>query len=66
MRRHRAAAATVMEESFVDCRGGVSKFPVLKRSNSERIFGLDLNSTPLENDLEILFGKNAPKVILFI
>ncbi|KAK3226444.1 hypothetical protein Dsin_006306 [Dipteronia sinensis] len=67
MRRHRAAAATaVMKESFVDSRGGVSEFPVMMRSNSKRIFGLDLNLTPLENDLEILFGKKAPKVNLFI
>ncbi|KAI9154030.1 hypothetical protein LWI28_020138 [Acer negundo] len=63
MRRHRAAAAAaVMKESFMDSRGGVSKLPpVLKRSNSKRIFGLDLNLTPLENDLEILYGKRAPK-----
>ncbi|KAK2657951.1 hypothetical protein Ddye_011003 [Dipteronia dyeriana] len=66
MRRHKANAAVAMNESFVDSRGGVSKFPVLKRSNSKRIFGLDLNLTPLENDLEILFGKKAPKVNLFI
>ncbi|KAK1563229.1 hypothetical protein Q3G72_024420 [Acer saccharum] len=67
MRRHRAAAAAVMNESFMDSRGGESKLtPVLKRSNSKRIFGLDLNLTPLENDLEILFGKRAPKVNLFV
>lgn len=52
MRRHRA-----VEEDDV-----VSKLPVLKR----RVFGLDLNLTPLENDLEILFGKMVPKLHVFV
>lgn len=58
MRRHRTAN---MAESAV-----VSKLPMLMRSNSRRIFGLDLNLTPLENDLEFLFRNKAPKIDLLI
>ncbi|XP_058744517.1 zinc finger protein ZAT18-like [Vicia villosa] len=38
--------------------------PVLKRSNSKRVMclELDLNLTPLENDLKFLFGNKAPQV----
>ncbi|XP_057743664.1 zinc finger protein ZAT11-like [Arachis stenosperma] len=36
--------------------------PVLKRSNSFRVMCLDLNLTPLQNDLKVLFGNMAPKV----
>uniref|UniRef100_A0A7N0TA15 C2H2-type domain-containing protein n=1 Tax=Kalanchoe fedtschenkoi TaxID=63787 RepID=A0A7N0TA15_KALFE len=38
--------------------------PVLRRSLSKnkRVMCMDLNLTPLENDLELLFGKMAPKV----
>ncbi|PQP96870.1 zinc finger protein ZAT11 [Prunus yedoensis var. nudiflora] len=45
-----------------------SKIPVLKRSSSKRIMCLemDLNLTPLENDLKLLFGKMAPKVDAFV
>ncbi|KDP35585.1 hypothetical protein JCGZ_09023 [Jatropha curcas] len=58
MRRHRAVAM-----GYDHSRRGVSELPVLRRSNSsKRVFGLDLNLTPLENDLESLFGKMAPKV----
>ncbi|CAN1135353.1 Zinc finger protein ZAT11 [Linum perenne] len=59
MRRHRAAA---MAATTKPTAGG-DKLPVLRRSSSsKRVFGLDLNLTPLENDLEYLFGKMAPKV----
>ncbi|XVE96825.1 hypothetical protein REPUB_Repub02eG0256400 [Reevesia pubescens] len=62
MRRHRAA----MNESFSSFPI-VSTVPVLKRSNSSRrVVCLDLNLTPLENDLQILFGTKAPKVDLCI
>ncbi|KAG2690447.1 hypothetical protein I3760_09G187400 [Carya illinoinensis] len=39
---------------------------VMKRSNSSKrvVCSLDLNLTPLENDLKLLFGKMAPKVDL--
>ncbi|PON72837.1 TFIIH C1-like domain containing protein [Parasponia andersonii] len=62
MRRHRAA---------VDDGGFSSLLPVqvnpvlqLKRSSSIKAGGswLDLNLTPLENDLKLLFGKMAPRV----
>lgn len=44
----------------------VKSTPVLKRSNSKRVMCLqmDLNLTPLENDLKILFGNKAPRVDL--
>ncbi|XP_021656937.1 zinc finger protein ZAT11-like [Hevea brasiliensis] len=61
MRRHRAAMTQGF--SFAHDHRVVSKLPVLRRSNSiKRVFGMDLNLTPLENDLEYLFGKMAPKV----
>ncbi|EXB67892.1 Zinc finger protein ZAT11 [Morus notabilis] len=73
MRRHKAIME--MQGSFADIMPHhhhdvvVSKTPVvLKRSNSsvKVSWTLDLNLTPLENDLKILFGKMAPKVDLFI
>lgn len=38
--------------------------PILMRSLSKnrRVMCMDLNLTPLENDLKMLFGKKAPKV----
>ncbi|XP_017610481.1 zinc finger protein ZAT11-like [Gossypium arboreum] len=62
MRRHRVA----MNESFSPFPL-VPTVPVLKRSNSSRrVVCLDLNLTPLENDLQVLFGNKAPKVDLCI
>ncbi|KAK9920721.1 hypothetical protein M0R45_029267 [Rubus argutus] len=67
MRKHRmlnvgfsssvAAAATVADSL---------KIPVLMRSNSKRVkcLDMDLNLTPLENDLRLLFGNMAPKIVL--
>ncbi|CAK9320006.1 unnamed protein product [Citrullus colocynthis] len=57
MRRHRVTPAAVAE-----------KIPVLKRSGSTRVMclELDLNLTPLENDLKLLFGKMAPTVDLVL
>ncbi|XP_059428217.1 zinc finger protein ZAT11 [Corylus avellana] len=62
MRRHRAT----MNEGFSPPITLDSKVPVavLKRSNSKRVMCLDLNLTPLENDLKLLFGKKAPDVDL--
>ncbi|CAN1142827.1 Zinc finger protein ZAT11 [Linum perenne] len=55
MRRHRAATAEGL--------GSKKVVPVLMRTgSSKRVFGMDLNLTPLENDLKYLFGKMAPKV----
>ncbi|OMO72728.1 Zinc finger, C2H2-like protein [Corchorus capsularis] len=63
MRRHRAA----MNDGFSAAFPIVSAVPVLKRSNSsKRVVCMDLNLTPLENDLKILFGTKAPKVDLCI
>ncbi|XP_022743627.1 zinc finger protein ZAT11-like [Durio zibethinus] len=61
MRKHRA----LINEKFSPFPV-VSKVPVLSRSNSKRILNsdLDLNLTPLENDLQALLGKMAPKVDL--
>jgi len=61
MRRHRAT----MNEGFSSSITVESKVPaVLKRSNSKRVMCLDLNLTPLENDLKLLFGNKAPAVDL--
>ncbi|KAL6142067.1 hypothetical protein ACLB2K_060350 [Fragaria x ananassa] len=63
MRRHRMmnAGFSSSAPSAVDV---ASKIPVLMRSNSKRVMCLDmdLNLTPLENDLKVLFGNMAPKV----
>lgn len=62
MRRHR------INEGFSasSIKQVIGKVPVLKRSNSKRIMCLemDLNLTPLENDLKLLFGEKAPRVDL--
>ncbi|KAI3408016.1 uncharacterized protein J3R85_020535 [Psidium guajava] len=64
MRRHRAelTSGSMMKMDELFMVG--SMIPVLKRSNSsnKRVMGLDLNLTPLENDLKFLFGKMAPKM----
>ena len=58
MRRHRDS----MNRSFSPFPV-VSTVQVLKRLNScRRVVCLDLNLTPLENDLQVLFGTKAPKV----
>ncbi|CAL1399158.1 unnamed protein product [Linum trigynum] len=70
MRRHRAAAAAaafgpVAAVAPKSESGNLSKvLPLLRRSGScKRVFfGLDLNLSPLENDLQYLFGRMAPKV----
>ncbi|XP_038883310.1 zinc finger protein ZAT11 [Benincasa hispida] len=59
MRRHRVTPVAVAV---------AEKIPVLKRSGSTRVIclELDLNLTPLENDLKLLFGKMAPTVDLVL
>ncbi|XP_062005679.1 zinc finger protein ZAT1-like [Rosa rugosa] len=61
MRRHRKMNARFYSSvpSAV-----ASKIPVLLRSNSKRVMCLDmdLNLTPLENDLKLLFGNMPPKI----
>ena len=63
MRRHRLA---INNEGFSSINEVVAKVPVLKRSNSRRVMCLDLNLTPLQNDLKSLFGNMAPKVDSFV
>ncbi|CAJ2627589.1 unnamed protein product [Trifolium pratense] len=63
MRRHRINN----EGSSINYQVITKSSPVLKRSNSKRIImclELDLNLTPLENDLKLLFGNKAPRVDL--
>ncbi|CAL0309835.1 unnamed protein product [Lupinus luteus] len=64
MKRHRGS---INEDISSIKKVAVAKVaPVLKRSNSIRVTWLDLNFTPLENDLNILFGKMTPKVHAFL
>ncbi|KAK2631994.1 hypothetical protein EUGRSUZ_L02150 [Eucalyptus grandis] len=58
MRRHRAA----MLESLA--AAATKPVPVLKKSNSKRVTGLDLNSSPMEDDLTLRLGKVAPPLVL--
>ncbi|KAK6942925.1 hypothetical protein RJ641_028302 [Dillenia turbinata] len=62
MRRHKDG----INETTLPLLSSNTKGPkVLKRSNSSRrVMSLDLNLTPLENDLQLMFGKLAPKVDL--
>ncbi|KAI5395423.1 hypothetical protein KIW84_061848 [Lathyrus oleraceus] len=63
MRRHRVGVNeefSLMKENKI-----VGEVPILKRSNSKRVMCLDLNLTPLQNDLKLLFGNMAPKVDSF-
>ncbi|KAL2526161.1 Zinc finger protein ZAT11 [Abeliophyllum distichum] len=66
MRRHRTAA---VNENHLPKPPALSSppphpHPIVKRSNSRRVFGLDLNLTPSENQF-LLFGKMAPAVDCF-
>ncbi|CAH8340210.1 unnamed protein product [Eruca vesicaria subsp. sativa] len=55
MRRHRPSMTGGPSQVISPV---VSNMPVLKRcSSSKRVLSLDLNLTPLENDLETIFGK---------
>ncbi|CAA7042219.1 unnamed protein product [Microthlaspi erraticum] len=55
MRRHRSS---MMVEPLQFISPVTPTMPVLKRcGSSKRVLSLDLNLTPLENDLEIIFGK---------
>lgn len=58
MRKHRAAT----NEGLSSMKQMIAKIPILKRSNSKRIMCLDLNLTPLENDLA--FGMKSPPLPL--
>ncbi|XP_004495268.1 zinc finger protein ZAT11-like [Cicer arietinum] len=58
MRRHRIA----LNEGVSKKKKIVGEVPILKRSNSKKVMCLDLNLTPLHNDLNLLFGNMPPKV----
>ncbi|KAK2364017.1 zinc finger protein ZAT11 [Trifolium repens] len=62
MRRHKA----IINEEVVSSMEKIVKSPILKRLNSARIMCLDLNLTPLENDLKLLFGKMAPNLDVLV
>ena len=68
MRKHRGAISENdnNNEALSSIKQAIAKAPVLKRSNSKRVMCLemDLNLTPLENDLKLLFGNKAPRVDL--
>ncbi|XP_050887083.1 zinc finger protein ZAT11-like [Lathyrus oleraceus] len=66
MRRHRINNEEVSSSSMNYHQVIAKSSPVLKRSNSKRVMclELDLNLTPLENDLKFLFGSKAPQVDL--
>lgn len=61
MRRHKA----MINQEFSSMEK-VVKLPVLQRLNSARVMCLDLNLTPLENDLKLLFGKMAPNLDVLV
>ncbi|XP_071732853.1 zinc finger protein ZAT11-like [Rutidosis leptorrhynchoides] len=64
MRRHRG---TTMNENQPMQKVDSSFDDMVKKVSSRRVFSLDLNLTPLENDLEFQFGKAALTTIeLFI
>lgn len=57
MRRHNRVFSSINKVA--------AKVSVLNRSCNDKVFSLDLNLTPLENDLKLLlFGKVSPKVNL--
>ncbi|KAK7267542.1 hypothetical protein RIF29_20218 [Crotalaria pallida] len=67
MRKHKVAINEGFSSSSSSINQVVAKIPVLKRSNSSRrVLCLDLNLTPLQNDLKLLFGNMAPKIDSFV
>ncbi|XP_076888460.1 zinc finger protein ZAT11-like [Bidens hawaiensis] len=64
MRRHRATALTNENQSSVSDDSSSS---MMNKVNIKNVLSLDLNLTPLENDLEFHFRKVVPTTIeLFI
>ncbi|KAD2805000.1 hypothetical protein E3N88_38377 [Mikania micrantha] len=64
MRRHRATRTIDQSRSSVSDDLSTS---IVEKVISHKVFGLDLNLTPLENDFELQFMKVAPTTIeLFI
>ncbi|XP_039021557.1 zinc finger protein ZAT11-like [Hibiscus syriacus] len=64
MRRHRAVLSENRHGSLNSSNEEVMA-PIVKKSNSRRVLCLDLNLTPLENDLELL-GKAPPTINFFL
>ncbi|XP_030529051.1 zinc finger protein ZAT11-like [Rhodamnia argentea] len=60
MRKHRA---NILSKVAMNAN---SVIPVFRRSNSNnrRVMSLDLNLSPLENDLKILLGQLAPRILI--
>ena len=69
MRRHRAALTENHAPAVVAPPINIASLqvrPVVKKTNN-RVLYLDLNLTPLENDIKILqLGKSAPWVDCFL
>lgn len=58
MRRHKAA----MNENLSPLSLDLQQVPAVSKANGIRVFGLDLNLTPLENALEFGLQKVAPSI----
>ena len=66
MRRHRGGLSE-NQHSPLSLSNEPVIAPIVKKSNSRRILCLDLNLTPLENDLELFkLGKAAPAIDCFL
>ncbi|XP_022746735.1 zinc finger protein ZAT12-like [Durio zibethinus] len=66
MRRHRAGLSENQHNPSSLSNEPVIA-PIVKKSNSRRILCLDLNLTPLENDLELVkLGKAAPAIDCYL
>ncbi|KAK9283819.1 hypothetical protein L1049_012073 [Liquidambar formosana] len=61
MRRHRASMNE--NQAPLSLCPPVQVVPVVKKSNSRRVLCLDLNLTPMENDLEFRLGKMASSMV---
>ncbi|XVF23839.1 hypothetical protein REPUB_Repub13aG0074200 [Reevesia pubescens] len=61
MRRHRPGLSENQHSPRLSLSNEPVMTPIVRKSNSRRILCLDLNLTPLENDLEFFkLGKAAP------
>ncbi|XVE52720.1 hypothetical protein DITRI_Ditri02bG0145700 [Diplodiscus trichospermus] len=66
MRRHRAGLSE-NQHGTLSLSNEPVMAPIVKKSNSRRVLCLDLNLTPLENDLELFkLGKAAPTINCFL
>ncbi|MBA0750032.1 hypothetical protein Gogos_003896 [Gossypium gossypioides] len=70
MRRHRGGSSENQHQhgplSSSTSSQETVRTPIVKKPNSRRVLCLDLNLTPLENDLELIkLGKAAPPIDCF-